>query len=426
MAEIDFLAIDFLAIVEQGAESWNRWRADHPDVQPDLSKAYLFGQVLDGFDLSNANLARACLIGASLRDANLNGACLLATYASNAHLNGADLGGANLNQANFSEADFSDANLSDTQAIGTNFTSACFTGARCSSWQISPATALTHLRGSHIYLVAHQHQCRPHKGQFQSGQLAELLRQLSSSQLSSQTSSQMSSQAGSQTAAIAPSSTSPSKQPWLRNPAISGLIAVGVVAAIGLAINGFSFLRSSNAVAFNKPASLASDLESNPEPSRDADSIPLPCQETEPTTTLNSAIAHEYTKGMVYYGDFADGQPTDGRGTMVYPSGNRYDGEYKSGQRHGCGTFTFSNGRHYVGQFDADQFSGKGIWILANGERYIGEFDANQCSGEGTFILSDGSSKSGTWEAGKLLDGDLSCDQGSLALPTSPESLSDS
>jgi len=422
MAEVDFLAIDFLAIVEQGAESWNRWRADHPDVQPDLSKAYLFGQVLDGFDLSNANLARACLIGASLRGANLTGACLLATYASNAHLNGADLSGANLDQANFSEADFSDANLSEAQALGTNFTSACFTGARCSSWQISPATALTHLRGSHIYLVAHQHQRRPHKGQFQSGQMAELLRQLSSSQASSQ--------ASSQTVAIAPSFNSPSKQPskqpsrppWLRSPVISGLIAVGAVAAIGLAINGFSFLRSSNAVALDKPGLLASDLASNSEPSRDADSTPLPCQETEPTPTLDSAIAHEYTKGMVYYGDFADGQPTDGRGTMIYPSGNRYDGEYKSGQRHGCGTFTFSNGRRYVGQFDADQFSGKGLWILANGERYIGEFDANQCSGEGTFILSDGSSKSGTWKAGKLLDSDLSCDQGSLALPTSPES----
>ncbi len=425
MAETNSIEIDFLAILEQGAEGWNCWRAEHPDVQPDLSKAYLFGQLLDGFDLSNVNLTRACLIGASLRGARLNGACLLATYASNAHLNGADLSGANLDQANFSEADFSGANLSDTQAIGSNFTGACFTGVCCSSWQVDRATALSGLRGSHIYLAAHQRQRRPHTGQFQSGQMAELLRQLSSVQ----------------TAAIAPatftegqavrvSSGLPSKPPlqplWLRRPVLSGLTAAGIFTAIGLAINGFSFLRSSIAVSSNQQTPLSLNSKPDSALAPDADSIPLPCQEAEPTTTLSSAIAHEYKEGIVYYGDFADGQPTDGRGTMIYPSGNRYDGEYKSGQRHGCGTFTFSNGRRYVGQFKADQFSGKGIWLLANGERYIGEFEANQCSGEGTFILSDGSSKSGTWEAGKLLDSQFSCDQGSLVLPTSPESLPDS
>ncbi|MEM9087621.1 MAG: pentapeptide repeat-containing protein [Cyanobacteria bacterium P01_F01_bin.53] len=151
-------------------------------------------------------------------------------------------------------------------------------------------------------------------------------------------------------------------------------------------------------------------------------SVTMPCKAITTPVALNELEnGHEYENGAVFYGRVANGQPADGTGTMVYPTGNRYDGEYQGGQRQGCGTFTFANKRRYIGQFEADKFNGQGTWIIENGERYIGEFNNNQCSGQGTFIFANGSSKSGTWQQGKLPNTALSCDRGSLDLPSSQD-----
>ena len=40
--------------LEQGAEGWNKWRAEHPDVRIDLSGAKLSQANLSWFDLSRA------------------------------------------------------------------------------------------------------------------------------------------------------------------------------------------------------------------------------------------------------------------------------------------------------------------------------------------------------------------------------------
>lgn len=79
---------EHLDILKQGVEVWNRWRKEHPSVQPDLSESDFF---LDAtiftrkwffeINLSNAilwkaNLARAHLIGAALNNADLREADL--------------------------------------------------------------------------------------------------------------------------------------------------------------------------------------------------------------------------------------------------------------------------------------------------------------------------------------------------------------
>ncbi len=380
--------MDFLALIEQGAEHWNQWRTDHPTVQPDLRTAYLFGQVLDGFNLSEANLERACLISASLRGANLSNAHLQASYASKADLGAANLSGADLSLGNFGEANFSEANLASIRAGGTNFAHACFTGAALANWQIDPMTNLQAVRGSHVYVKSQQRQ--PRRGQFRPGELAALIAQLPVDQ-----------------SEATPPALINRQDPVQRR---SALIVTGGTAAIALIAMTATF-RSirPNPSANQTPAGSV----------RLSDSVALPCEETSLTTQLTSSAAHKYRDGAIYYGKFADGKPADGKGTMVYPSGNRYDGEYENGYRSGCGTFTFNNGRKYIGQFEADQFHGQGTWILENGERYIGAFKNNRCSGKGTFIFLNGSSKSGTWEEGSLPNSDLSCDQGDLSLPLS-------
>jgi uncharacterized protein YjbI with pentapeptide repeats len=57
---------EHLDILKQGVQAWNRWREEHPDVDPDLSNA----------NLRHTNLRGANLRGANLRDANLGDADL--------------------------------------------------------------------------------------------------------------------------------------------------------------------------------------------------------------------------------------------------------------------------------------------------------------------------------------------------------------
>lgn len=410
----DFLAPDFLALIEQGAEDWNQWRKSNPDIRPDLSSAYLFGTALSGFNLSEVNLERACLIDANLRGADLSRACLHSAYASSANLDSANLSGADLSLGNFSEANFSQATLHSIQANGTNFSQARFTGAFLSSWQIDSHTKLNDLRGSYVYLKSKQRS--PEHGKFQPEELAALIRQLPS------TEAQIEPEEAARTNASGKAST----VARLRGRHRPGAMQVGLGSAAAIALLGLTVLSRSNSP---NPASFdpaSSDPSSDPPAEQSAapsaqqlSSVSLPCQDVKVTTTLLGSAAHRYKNGVIYYGDFIEGKPADGKGTMVYPSGNRYDGEYKDGDRSGCGVFDFSNGRRYIGQFKADQFNGKGTWILETGERYIGEFKNNQCDGKGIFIFFNGSSKAGLWEKGELLNDDLSCDQGGLNLPIS-------
>lgn len=139
---------DFLFLIDQGAEAWNQWRTVHPCDTPNLSNAYLFDCVLDGFDLSGVNLERACLIGASFQYANLRRANLQSAYASSTDFTAADLTGAILSQGVFIEANFTQANLQWSDAIGTNFADACFEKARMLEWEVDETTVLEDSRGA--------------------------------------------------------------------------------------------------------------------------------------------------------------------------------------------------------------------------------------------------------------------------------------
>ncbi|MEL7333034.1 MAG: pentapeptide repeat-containing protein [Cyanobacteria bacterium J06560_2] len=718
--------IDFPTLASQGADTWNQWRAAHPEIQPDLSRAYLYGQTLDGFDLSNTNLERACLIGANFRGANLSGACLQSVYASSSDFSEANLTGADLRQGGFSEANFTKANLSAASAQGTEFAGADFTGACLAVWQADHTTSLHEIQGEYLYLQLPPAGRQPRAGQFQPGELARFLQQRLSPGVSGevglnsaittalQTVNSQIANAQIADAQIAEDQTANNKTAnaktadertvnakaanekvlALKSLAIDGGIKAKAVAVVVLgqskqllhlcgqwlrylqqqllsAARAFqrdirtelipklrrlwrislrfcrywyirsarrirragqqlsqtygrvslrshqylqtqarpavaqavtharrnslrtyrywriqsqrqlkrlatrcsriapkwaefvqgnsrwqgrvsaahqrlqlSFLKLSDALqvlAFQhsarlyaaglvgerytrmaiaqtreylkqskylqsvwadlkkeykryplplavgalgaiviiflsplnrserqnlssinqvdaRPVELGS-LEPGPvertepeasiptspstepfldptplpdisDPAPNAGSIPvstpsvssvsLPCPLFQPEPSPDSE-GYQYQDGSVYYGRIVNGQPDDGQGSMTYPSGNRYDGEYKNGQRSGCGTFAFSDGRRYVGQFKADQFNGLGTWILENDERYIGEFKDNKCNGQGTFIYVNGSVKTGTWQDGILTDGTLSCEWGSLRIPTSTD-----
>ncbi len=122
-----------LAILRQGVEVWNKWRAENPDIDIDLSSANLSGAKLSraflwkadlsksvfskadlGYaDLSITDLTEANLNEAILYDADLTSACLLRAKLVYTNLRHANLSGAFLEKANLWRADLRDAYLRD-------------------------------------------------------------------------------------------------------------------------------------------------------------------------------------------------------------------------------------------------------------------------------------------------------------------------
>jgi hypothetical protein len=145
---------EHLALINQGVDAWNRWRKEHADTLPDLTRANLTEANLSGADLSNVNLREAKLIGADLSRANLTGAdlevadlegadlggaklgvaflggaYLARAIVGEAYLGGAYLGAVDLSGAYLGGADLSGANLTEADLGGANLAGADLTGA---------------------------------------------------------------------------------------------------------------------------------------------------------------------------------------------------------------------------------------------------------------------------------------------------------
>jgi hypothetical protein len=105
---------EHLEILNQGVESWNKWRKENPHIKPDLSEAFLFGRIFSGADFSFAELFRVEFFGAVLNKANFSNANLVEATLVNADLKGADLFRANLAAASVYGADFNGAEIGFT------------------------------------------------------------------------------------------------------------------------------------------------------------------------------------------------------------------------------------------------------------------------------------------------------------------------
>jgi hypothetical protein len=71
---------EYLAILRQGVEVWNRWREENPDIRVNLSEADLRGADLSRARLNRANFFGANLHRADLSEADLSGADLTKAY----------------------------------------------------------------------------------------------------------------------------------------------------------------------------------------------------------------------------------------------------------------------------------------------------------------------------------------------------------
>jgi serine/threonine protein kinase len=216
-------------------------------------------------------------------------------------------------------------------------------------------------------------------------------------------------QADGETIAIAPLPTSATPRWQALVPSQLRSVPLKILVGTGLSV---VILAAAVIAHFANVGAEQTARITDPTPDINSSPIPLVCDEPPLPPLPSGEPDYEYADGVAYYGSVGDSNlPADGRGTMVFPNGYRYDGEFQNGKRNGCGTLTFENGRKYVGQFEDDQFSGVGEWILESGDRYVGEFKDNRCEGKGKFIFANGETAEGIWQDGKLQGSDLSCDR---------------
>ncbi|WP_460975136.1 M48 family metalloprotease [Spirosoma knui] len=96
------------------------------------------------------------------------------------------------------------------------------------------------------------------------------------------------------------------------------------------------------------------------------------------------------------------GDCEDGKGVFVYPTRERYVGEFEEGDKHGEGTEYYADGKlKYKGNFRDNLRADYGVYYYRNGDKYTGWFQKNVPNGKGTYYFADGDRIVGTFLNGQ-------------------------
>eukprot|EP00002_Diphylleia_rotans_P014672 TRINITY_DN2857_c0_g1_i4.p1 TRINITY_DN2857_c0_g1~~TRINITY_DN2857_c0_g1_i4.p1 ORF type:complete len:1284 (+),score=195.02 TRINITY_DN2857_c0_g1_i4:92-3943(+) len=106
------------------------------------------------------------------------------------------------------------------------------------------------------------------------------------------------------------------------------------------------------------------------------------------------------SEGMKYTGGWSNGCK-HGQGTAVYPKGSYYEGNWVQGLRHGKGKYTNEEkGKCYEGEWKNDKKDGHGTYRWDGGRcTYVGNWVAGKKHGPGFMIYANGDRYDGEWEA---------------------------
>ena len=88
-------------------------------------------------------------------------------------------------------------------------------------------------------------------------------------------------------------------------------------------------------------------------------------------------------------GEWKDGA-LNGHATVTWANGNRYDGEWLNGKAEGKGSEVWANGDRYDGAWHEGKAQGQGVQVWANGQTYEGEWRDDQPNGTGKLVRVDG------------------------------------
>jgi hypothetical protein len=105
--------------------------------------------------------------------------------------------------------------------------------------------------------------------------------------------------------------------------------------------------------------------------------------------------------GNKYDGEFKNGNK-EGNGKMYYVSGNMYNGSWVNNKMDGKGKFTTKNADVYNGEFKNNDYEGIGEYKWANGDIYNGSWTNGKKSGYGKQILANGNNYEGNFLDGKM------------------------
>jgi len=117
--------------------------------------------------------------------------------------------------------------------------------------------------------------------------------------------------------------------------------------------------------------------------------------------SASSAMAKDIT--VTWSGRCSDGY-ADGKGTMTWSNGNRYEGDVYVGVISGKGNFYWANGDWYEGDFKNGRRDGIGTQHFGCTGQYYGEFHNNVMDGVGVMSMVDGNRYEGVFRNG-LLEG---------------------
>lgn len=111
-----------------------------------------------------------------------------------------------------------------------------------------------------------------------------------------------------------------------------------------------------------------------------------------------------------------EGDCKNGTGTIVYKSGNKYQGAFQDGKKHGYGKFIWVSGARYKGDWFNNKRHGEGTELLRDGSKYVGGFYNDVKHGQGVEYASNGSiMREGEWTNGtfsRSTGGDISQNTG--------------
>ncbi|XP_067826340.1 MORN repeat-containing protein 1-like isoform X2 [Heptranchias perlo] len=101
--------------------------------------------------------------------------------------------------------------------------------------------------------------------------------------------------------------------------------------------------------------------------------------------------------GSYYEGEFVNGE-IEGNGVRYWAvSGNEYSGQFMQGEIHGYGVMKYSDGAQYEGEFHYGVRTGHGVLTDKEGQMYRGSFHNHKKHGEGEMYYKNGDHYQGDW-----------------------------
>ena len=120
-------------------------------------------------------------------------------------------------------------------------------------------------------------------------------------------------------------------------------------------------------------------------------------------STVVNEVKHRYRDGSLYVGDMdATNCKRHGVGSLLWPDGDVYQGEWKEDLQNGWSRNKWSEGSCYVGFFFNNLKEGIGMYTWGDGAEYLGEWKANKMNGIGRYKWADQKAYLGEWHDGNM------------------------